>query len=124
MKKQIEENGITYNLVGDYHIPDLKIPPQKEQPAFGKYGRLHLAFIRNKHPYAYVGLIKDGNLCRHVNRVDKQVNEMFEQLVKQMAKEQGVTEQLKADDQMKWVSMMNNIRNAANEIVLKDLIYN
>lgn len=124
MEKQIEENGIVYNLVGDYYIPDLRLPPQKEEPKYGRYGRLRLEYIRRKHVYGYYLLLKGESLNQYLNKLDLQATKMFDRLVKQMAKEQDVTEQLKADDQMKWVGMMNNIRSAANEVVLNDLIYN
>ena len=111
---------LTYTMQGDYLIPDLTVP---ESPKLGKYGMLRRTFLRKHRDGIYTGMLLNGTLNSHLEEVDRQANEMMERLTAQMAKAQGVTESLKASDQMKWVQMMNNIRSAAEEIVLTELVY-
>ena len=111
---------LTYRKVGDYFIPNLEVP---ESPKIGKYGMLRRSYLRRDHQGIYTGLLLSGKLNKHLEEVDQQADEMVKRLVSQMVKLQGVTEELKAQDQLKWVGVMNNIRAEAEEIVLKELIY-
>ena len=113
-------NQITYRQEGDYLIPNLKVP---ESPKVGKYGMLRHTFLHDHKSAQFTKLFLAGQLNTHLEQVDKEANEMMEQLVKKMAKTQGITEKLKAENQMLWVQRMNNIRNSAEEIVMKELIY-
>ena len=123
MKKFIynAENGLNYELVGDYYYPCLKAP---EPPKVGRFGLLYLDYLRSNKRTIYYGLLISNRLKEHTESIDRQAEEMFSQLVEQMAKAEGVTEELKANDQLKWVRMMNNIRNRAEEIVFNKLIFN
>lgn len=112
---------LTYRAEGDYLLPNLTVP---ESPTLGKYGMLRRSFIREQRKGLYTGMMLSGKLNGHLEQTDRQASEMMERLTSQMAKEQGVNETLKATDQMRWVQMMNNIRNAAEETVLTELIYN
>ncbi len=116
-----ETNGLDYKLVGDYYLPCLKVP---ESPKVGRFGLMYLDYLRNYKRITYSGLLISGKLKEHLENIDRQAEEMFSRLVKQMAKAEGITEQLKAADQLKWVGLMNNIRNRAEDIVYNELIYN
>ena len=122
MKEKITKNGIDYVLVGDYYIPDLKLP-EEEQHSIGVWGQRHLRYIRQHRKVLYINLLTSGKLNGYLVDIDKQAEKMFSRLIKQMAEHEGVTEKLKADNQMKWVVQMNNIRSRAAEIVNNDLIY-
>lgn len=111
---------LTYRMVGDYLLPKLAMP---EAPRVGKYGMLHLSFLRKHRNGIYTGLFISGRLNRHLEEIDRQAAEMVNQLIEQMAEAEGVTEELKAADQMRWVGLMNNIKERAEEVVLKELIY-
>ena len=113
---------LTYKQSGDYLIPNLTLP-EKNYPTLGKYGMLRKTFLKNHRKALFTMMQSKDTLWEHLSEVDKTASEMMESLTVQMAKEQGVTEELKARDQMKWVQMMNNIRNAAEETVLRELIY-
>ena len=123
MKKHIydESNGLNYTLHGDYYLPDLAV--NEEEPTYGKYGILRKQFLKEYRPARYQYLLITGELTAHLNRVDQDAREQVEILVKQMAEKQNVTEQLKMQDQMKWVGWMNNINICAEEIVLQELVY-
>ena len=108
---------LTYHQEGDYLLPDLTDP---EASKLGKYGMLRRSYLRKHY---YTGLQLSGKLDRHLEEIDQQAKEMIEHLVSRLVKEQDVTEKLKAQDQLKWVGMMNNIRASAEEVVLKELIY-
>ncbi len=113
---------ITYtNHEGPYQ-PDLTLP-RKEEAFFGRYGRLRLKYLKEQRRVLYINLLTSGELTQHLNEIDRQAREMLELLVKQMAQEQGVTEQLKAEDQMAWVGAMNNIRSAAEEVVMREIMF-
>ena len=114
---------ITYTQQGDYLLPDLKL---LEQPTvkIGIWGKRHLRYLEKHHPIIYTNLMTSCKLTAYLADVDKQAEYMFFRLVEQLAEKEGVTEQLKADDQMLWVRKMNNIRNRATEIVNVELIYN
>ena len=124
MKKVIydEKNGLWYELQGDYYIPCLKLPQAEQQP-IGIWGQRHLRYIKQNRKVLYLNLLTSGKLNGYLADLDKQADEMFSLLVKQMAESEGVTEQLKADNQMEWVDQMNNIRGRATEMVNTDLIY-
>ena len=111
---------LTYTMQGDYRLPNL-IPP--ESPTVGKYGMLRHSYLRKHREGLYTGMLMKGTLNAHLEEVDREANRMLEQLTSQMAQEQGVTEELKAQDQMLWVQRMNNIRQAAEEIIYNQLIY-
>lgn len=125
MEKRIYNGrtGISYTLQGDYYLPDLALPEQEDKP-IGLWGQRHLRYIKQHRKILYVNLLTSGKLNDHLADIDKQAENMFFRLVKQMAERDGVTEQLKADNQMEWVARMNNIRNRATEIVNNDIIYN
>ena len=111
---------LTYTMQGDYLIPDLTAP---ESPKIGKYGMLRRTFLREHRDGIYTGMLLSGTLNSHLEEVDEQANRMMDKLTEQMKVLNGVTEQMKADDQMKWVQVMNSIRHSAEEVVLRDLIY-
>ena len=123
MKKHIydESNGLSYTLHGDYYLPDLAV--NEDEPTYGKYGILRKQFLKEYRPARYQYLLLTGKLTAHLNRVDQEAREQVETLVKQMAEKQGVNENLKRQDQMRWVRLMNNIKVSAEEIVLKEIIY-
>ena len=111
---------LTYTMQGDYLIPDLEAP---ESPKVGKYGMLRRTFLREHKDGIYTGMMLDGTLNSHLEELDAQANRMMDKLTEQMKTLNGVTEQMKSEDQMKWVQLMNSIRNSAEEVVLRDLIY-
>lgn len=117
-----EKNGLWYELQGDYYIPRLKVPEQKEKP-IGIWGQRKLQYLKEHRKILYTNLLTSGKLNEHLAEIDKQAEDMFSRLIKQMSEREGVTEQLKANDQMSWVGRMNNIRNRATEIVNTDLIF-
>ena len=117
-----EKNGLWYELQGDYYIPCLKLPEEEQQP-IGVWGQRHLRYIKQNRKALYLNLLTSGKLNGYLADLDKQAEEMFSRLVKQMAECEGVTEKLKADNQMEWVARMNNIRSRATEIVNHDIIY-
>ena len=117
-----EQTGISYTLQGDYYLPDLALPEQEDKP-IGLWGQRHSRYIKQHRKILYTNLLTSGKLNGYLVDLDKQAEDMFFRLVKQMAEREGVTEQLKANNQMEWVARMNNIRNRATEIVNKDIIY-
>ena len=123
MKKHIydESNGLSYTLHGDYYLPDLAV--NEEESTYGKYGMLRKQFLKEHRPARYQYLVMTGELTGHLNQVDQDAREQVETLVKQMVEKQGVTEQLKMQDQMKWIGLMNNINICAEEIVLQGIVY-
>lgn len=122
MKKQIydEKNGLSYTLHGDYYLPDLEL--NDEEPVYGKYGIMRKQFLKEHRSAKYQYLVLTGKLTQHLDQVDKEVREKVEKLVEQMAEQWGVTEELKMQDQVEWVRRMNNIKNIAEESVMK-IIY-
>ena len=123
MKKQIydEKNGMSYTLHGDYYLPDLVL--NEAEPTYGKYGMLRKQFLKEHRSARYQYMLLIGKLNEHLNQIDQEVREQVETLMEQMTEKQGVTEELKAQDQMEWVRLMNNIKASAEEIVLKNMIY-
>ena len=117
-----ESNGLWYELQGDYYIPCLKLPDEN-QVTIGIWGQRHLRYLRENNRVLLSGLQFSGKLNGYLADIDSQAAKMFKQLVKQMADREGITEQLKADDQIAWVCRMNNIRNRATEIVNSEIIY-
>ena len=113
---------ITYTQQGDYFLPDLKLPEQPKVE-IGIWGKRHLRYLKNHHPIIYTNLLTSCKLTAYLADIDNQAEDMFFRLVNQLAKQEGVTEQLKAENQMLWVARMNNIRNRASEIVNAELIY-
>ena len=115
-------NKITYTQQGDYLLPDLKLPEQPKVE-IGIFGKRHLRYLEHNRKILYTNLLTKGKLTAHLSEIDKLAEDMFFRLVKQIAEREGVTEQLKAKDQMQWVRKMNNIRNRAEEIVNNEMIY-
>ena len=123
MASLFEEMGGTYTLGADgMYYPNLELP-EEETPRYGKYGRMRHTYLREHKKAFYTTLLFGGKLVAHLNEIDDAANTRVELVTKQMAKSQGITEQLKAQDQTAWVGAMNNIRNAAEEIILNELIY-
>lgn len=124
MEKYIfdERNGLWYELQGDYYPPCLKLPEKEQQPV-GLWGQRHLRYIKQHHRVLYTNLLTSGKLNEYLAALDKQADDMFFRLVKQMAEREGVTETLKAENQMEWVDRMNNIRSRAKEFINNELIF-
>ena len=118
------EMGGTYTLGADVMYYPNPERPEEEAPRYGKYGRMRHTYLREHKKAYYTILLFDGKLVAHLNEIDDAANTRMELVTKQMAKSQGITEQLKAQDQTAWVGAMNNIRSAAEEIVFSELIYN
>ncbi len=121
LKERITENGIDYILVGDYYIPDLKLP--EENRPIGRYGRLHREYLKQEHPARYSSLILTGKLWTYLADLNEQAEERLDLIIEQMKAAEGVTEELKARNQLEWVGRMNNIRNRVEEIINSELIY-
>lgn len=124
MEKQIydEKNGLWYELHGDYYLPCLTVPPEEHRPV-DIWGQRHLRYLRQHRKALYTELQITGKLNGYLADLNEQAEAMFLELVKQLAAREGVTEQLKVQDQMLWVQRMNNIQNRAMEVVNNDLIY-
>ena len=124
MEKYIynEQNGLWYELRGDYYIPCLVLD-EEDTKHIGMWGRKYLRYIKEHRPVLHTTLLLSGKLNSQLVEIDNQATEMFDRLVKQLAEKEGITEQLKAQDQMAWVGAMNNIRNRAEELILTELIY-
>ena len=121
LKPRITENGIDYILVGDYYIPDLKLP--EEHRPIGKYGRIHREYLREAHPARLNTLILTGELWTYLADLNEQAQLRLDTLVSQLKDAEGITEVLKARDPMQWVQRMNSIRDRAEEILREELIY-
>ena len=117
-----EKNGLWYELQGDYYIPCLKLPEEEQHP-IGVWGQRHLRYIKQHRKVLYLNLLTSGKLNGYLADLDEQAEEMFDNLIMQYKKAEGITEKLKADNQMEWVGLMNNIRQRATEIVNTELIY-
>ena len=122
MEKYIIENGIKYELKGEQYYPMLEFSEQKEH-RIGKYGQLHLDYIKQHKRGTYTTLLTEGRLNAHLHEIDVQANEMVEAIVANLAREHGIDEELKASDALKWVAEMNNIKASAEEIVLREVVY-
>ena len=117
-----EKNGLWYELQGDYYLPCLKLP-KEESRHIGVWGQRHLRYLKQHRKVLYSELLKSGKLNDYLADINEQAEDMFSRLVKQLAEKEGLTEALKAENQMLWVQKMNNIHNAAMEVVSNDLIY-
>ena len=122
MKTIFEEMGGTYRQVGYYFIPNITLPDDGEYQ-IGKYGRMRRSYLKEYRKILYNNYVLEGTLFRHLAEIDQVCNERIENIVSAMAKQEGVTETLKAADQIEWVRRMNSIRNRAEEIVLHELVY-
>ena len=122
-KTIFEEMGGTYTQVGDYYLPDLKLPEEEKQANIGVWGMRHKKFLKENHRVLYANLMTSGKLVTYLDDIERQATTMFLRLVKELAEKENVTEELKATDQMLWEQKMNNIRNRATEIVNSELIY-
>lgn len=124
MEKHItdEKTGISYTLHSDYYLPDLTLPAEKEKP-IGIWGQRHLSYLKEHKRLIYLNLLTSGRLNEYLVSVDERAEDMFFRLVKEYADRQGVTERLKAENQLEWVGRMGNIRACAREIVNAEIIY-
>ena len=122
MESLFEQMGGTYRVEGDYLLPNLILPDTGSRP-IGKYGRMRLNYLKEHHGTLYTNLVLNGILWEHLSEIDQSCNERLARIIPAMAKQENVTEALKAVDQMEWVRRMNSIRNRAEEIVLTELVY-
>ena len=124
MKKSIHDsaNGLDYTLVNDHYLPNLTAAAPAEHPT-GRWGRLHKRYLEEHHPVRYNQLVLSGKLGSYLATMDKQANEQLARIIRQMQEAEGVTEALKAADQLEWVRRMNSIRNRAEEIIKTELIF-
>ena len=125
MEKYIynEQNGLWYELQGDYYIPCLELPAEKGERRIGVWGQRHLRYIREHRKVFYTNLLTSGKLQSHLADVEEQAQELFGLLMKQRAEREGITEKLKADNQMEWVGRMNNLRPAVTETVNAEVVF-
>ena len=112
---------ITYSKYGDYYLPDLAIS-EKEPATYGRFGRMRLQYLKEHRRATYINLKTSGQLTQHLNEIDREANKMLRLLIEQMAQAQGITEQLKAENQMAWGGAMNNIRSIVEEILVRAII--
>ena len=122
MKSLFEPMGGTYTQWGDYLLPDFELPPQEERP-IGIWGQRRREFLKSRHRVQYYNLLMKGTLHTHLADINEQAEQMQEILTAQLAKQEGITEQLKADDMMAWVGAMNNISERVREIIYAELIW-
>ena len=118
-----EKTGISYTLHGDYYLPDLALPEHEDNRPIGKWGNLRKRYLQQHKRVFYNTLVSNLTLHSHLADIGEQARDMFDTLVEQMKKSEGITEELKEQNQMEWVGQMNNIRERANEIVCSELIY-
>ena len=116
-------NGLDYTLVNDYYLPNLTAAAPAERNPTGRWGRLHKRYLKEQHPVRYNQLVLSGELGNYLAKLDKQVEEQLALIIRQMQEAEGVTEALKAADQLEWVRRMNSIRNRAEEIIKTELIF-
>ena len=121
-KTIFEEMGGTYEMQGDYLIPCIALPPEKEQ-TIGLFGQRHKRYLKQNHRVLYVNLLTNGRMNDYLAGIDRQAQERFERLIEQMKQSQGITEQLKAENALEWIGRMNNIPACAMEIVNGEIIY-
>ena len=120
MEKYIEQNGITYELRGEQYYPLLELPEQKE---IGKYGRMHLEYLKAHRKGRYTNLLSEGALNQWLYEIDLEAKQMVENIITRLAAERGIDENLKARDMLRWVAEMNNIKASAEESVLREVVY-
>ncbi len=118
-----EQLGGTYTQIGDYLLPDLSLPAEKETGNIGVWALRHKRYLKQHHKVLYYNLLTSGKLHSHLADIEEQAQQLFLRLVKELAEKEGVTEKLKAENAMLWVRQMNNIRNRATEIVNNEVIY-
>lgn len=125
LKKSIHDNanGLDYTMVNGYYLPNLTVAAPTEQHPTGRWGRLHKTYLKEQHPVRYDQLLLSGVLGSYLDKLDKQAEEQLALTVRQMQEAEGVTEALKATDQLEWVRRMNSIRNRAEEIIKTELIF-
>ena len=125
MQKNIynEQTGISYTLQGDYYLPDLTLPAKKEERHIGEWGQRHLRYIREHKKALYTSLLTSGKLQSYLADVEEQAQELFDRLMKQRTEREGITETLKADNQMEWVQRMNALRSAVTETVNAEVVF-
>ena len=121
LRQTIQEHGIRYQLEGDYYLPVLELP--EENRPIGRWGRLHKAYLKNHRPILYQSLLLSGKLYTVLADLNKQATERCSRIIQQMAESEGITEDLKANDPMRWVQGMNSIRSRAEEIIQAEMIY-
>ena len=121
LRQTIQEHGIRYQLEGDYYLPILELP--KENRPIGRWGRLHKAYLKNYRPILYQSLLLSGKLYTALADLNEQATERYSLIIRQMAEAEGITEELKANDPMRWVQAMNSIRSRAEEIIKAEMIY-
>ena len=122
MKSLFEEYGGTYTMQGDYRLPNITLPAEDERP-IGVWGQRRLRYLKQHHKVMYYNLLTSGKLHSHLADIEEEAQSLFSRLVKEYAEKEGVTEQLKAADQMAWVRKMNNIRERATEIVNAEVVF-
>ena len=122
MKSLFEQNGGTYTKVGDYYVPNIAVPDTKEYN-IGKYGGLHKKFLKENYPAYYSTLLMTGKLLEHLEKIDLRAKNELDRLIPLLAEQQGVTEQLKAENQLKWVGLMNNIKAQVEEKIYAEIVY-
>ena len=120
MEKYIEQNGITYELRGEQYYPLLELPEQKE---IGKYGRLHLEYLKTHRKGRYTNLLSEGVLNQRLYEIDAEAEKMMENIISRLADDRRIDEDLKVRDMLRWVGEMNNIKASAEEIVLREVVY-
>ena len=125
MKNSIHDNanGLDYTLVNDHYLPNLTVAAPAEQHPTGRWGRLHKRYLKEQHPVRYNQLVLSGELGNYLAKLDKQAEEQLALIIRQMQDAEGVTEALKAENQLEWVRRMNSIRNRAEEIIKTELIF-
>ena len=124
LKKEIIENGIHYTLHGDYYFPDLDLPEgSSSRQSIGHYGRMRKAYLEEHRPGLYERLLLSGKLYDHLSETDQVCRDRMERIIPRMAEAEGINEQLKASDQLGWVSRMNSIHQRAEEIILDELVF-
>lgn len=121
--KLFEQLGGTYTQTGDYLLPDLSLPAEKETGNIGVWALRHKRYLKQHHKVLYYNLLTSGKLHSHLADIEEQAQQLFLRLVKELAEKEGVTEQLKSDDQIAWVRQMNNIRSRAIEVISKELTH-
>ena len=122
MKSIFEQHGGTYTMQGDYRLPNL-LPPTEEERSIGVWGRRRLNYLKHHRKVLYYNLLTSGNLHSHLADIEEQAQDLFSRLIKEHAEKEGITEQIKATDQMKWVQRMNDIRERVIETVYSDVVF-
>ena len=124
MKRQFEQTGGTYRFANGYCVPNLILPDNESEYTLGRWGRQRLSYLKQHRRVLYVNLLTSGKLVEHLREIDETAFSMWELLIKQMKKAQGINEQMKAKDSMLWVGKVNNICSCAGKIIREELIYN